>query len=328
MRKTFELAGKGLGNTWPNPLVGSVIIKDGKIIGEGFHARCGEDHAEVAAINNCSGSIEGATVFVNLEPCCHIAKRTPPCAQRLIQEKVKRVIISNLDPNPEVNGKGVALLRAAGIEVEHGLLAAEGERLNEVFFLSQRRKRPFIHLKLASTLDGKMALASGESKWITGEASRARVHELRSQHQAVMVGAGTIRMDDPQLNVRLPSYKGPQPYRVVISSSGDLPISSKIFTDELKDKTLLYGSIEEALEKLYQQKIISVFLEGGSRLAGSFLSLGLVDRVSLFLNPSFLGKGLSILEGFSLERLSERPRLRDLELKWSGEDLYLTGRLN
>lgn len=327
MQRCFELALQGLGTTWPNPLVGAVIIKNGKIIGEGFHRRPGTDHAEADALKNCTESPEGATIYVNLEPCCHTNKRTPPCAQRLIKEGIKKVMIANLDPNPHVDGSGVKLLQEAGIEVEHGILAPEGEKLNEVFFLAQRQKRPFVHLKLATTLDGKIALPSGESQWITGEKARAHVHLLRSQHQAVMVGAETVRKDDPGLTVRLPDYAEAQPYRVVISRSGNLPEKARLFTDEHQNKTLVYKSIAEAMQGLFEKNIISVFLEGGAHLATAFMKLGLVDRVSVYLNPSFLGAGKTALEDFGLETLAQRPRLENVNFELLGEDLFLSGNL-
>ncbi|HXH74220.1 MAG TPA: bifunctional diaminohydroxyphosphoribosylaminopyrimidine deaminase/5-amino-6-(5-phosphoribosylamino)uracil reductase RibD [Bacteriovoracaceae bacterium] len=320
IRRTFELALKGLGKTWPNPLVGAVIVKNGKVIGEGFHLQYGHDHAELCALKNCSESAAGATIYVNLEPCCHTNKQTPPCAQRLIEEKISKVVICNLDPNPLVNGKGVELLRSHGIEVQHGLLAEEGEKLNEVFFLSQRLRRPFIYLKMASTLDGRIALPNGESQWITGEESRAHVHTLRSQHQVVMVGAETFRKDNPKLNVRLPCYDGPQPYRAIISASGNLP------KDSQHEKTLIYTSIEDAMKDLFERKLISILLEGGPRLAGSFMAKGLIDRVGIFLNPSFLGAGPSVIENLELKSLSERPFLEDLQSSTYGPDIFLTGR--
>lgn len=345
IRKTFELAKKGLGNTWPNPLVGSVIVKAGRIIGEGFHAKYGSDHAELSALKNCSESPEGATVYVNLEPCCHTNKQTPPCAQRLIQEKVKKVVISNLDPNPNVLGRGVELLKSHGIEVTHGILAHEGEKLNEVFFHAQRNKTPFVHLKMASTLDGKISMPSGESKWITQEVARAHVHELRSHHQAIMVGANTLRKDDPELNVRLPGYEGPQPYRIVFTLSGNLPEEAKLFNDHLKERTLVFTksplklnipsenihvieSLEEAMQILFEKKLINLFLEGGAQLAGEFIKKKLVNRVSLYMNPSFLGTGASTLGDIGVKLLNERPRLTEMESSFKGEDLYLTGRLN
>ena len=325
--RTFELAKKGLGTTWPNPLVGCVIVKDGKVIAEGFHRKSGEAHAELDAINNAKESIKGATVYVNLEPCCHTNKKTPPCAQRLIQEGIAKVVIANLDPHPDVNGKGVELLRSAGIVVEHGIHADIGEELNEVFFTSQRNKIPFVHLKMASTLDGRIALPSGESQWITGELARKEVHIMRSQHQAVMVGGGTLRVDDPQLNVRLDNYTGEQPWRVIISRSGNLPKDRKVFTDALREKTLVFKSPREALENLFERKIFSVLLEGGPCLAGEMMKENLIHRVSVFMNPSFLGDGPGNLGSFGLAKLNQRPKLKNIKTKMFGDDLMITGRI-
>jgi diaminohydroxyphosphoribosylaminopyrimidine deaminase/5-amino-6-(5-phosphoribosylamino)uracil reductase len=342
--KTFDLAQKGHGTTWPNPLVGAVIVKNGKIIGEGFHLRQGLDHAEVDALKNCSESPEGATIYVNLEPCCHTNKTTPPCAQRLVTEKIKKVVICNLDPNPNVNGKGVVFLRKNGIEVEHGILSKLGEELNEVFFHTQRSGLPFVHLKLATTLDGKMALPSGESQWITGEKARGHVHWLRSKHQAILVGAQTARKDNPKLNVRIPHFQGPQPKRVVFTRSGILPQNLNLLTDELKENTLVYTMsetkidlpsdqiiyfqyLEEALKDLKEKKMINLFLEGGSDLASEFMKHHFVNRVSLYMNPSFLGAGASALSDLGIEKLIDRPRLQNTKSEWLGEDLYLSGRM-
>ncbi|MFP5387389.1 MAG: bifunctional diaminohydroxyphosphoribosylaminopyrimidine deaminase/5-amino-6-(5-phosphoribosylamino)uracil reductase RibD, partial [Bacteriovoracia bacterium] len=313
IRKTFDLAKKGLGTTWPNPLVGSVIVKDGKIIGEGFHKARGLDHAEIDAIKNSTEPVEGATLYVNLEPCCHTNKTTPPCAQRLIKERIKKVVIANLDPNEEVNGKGVELLRAHGVEVEYGVLQEEGEKLNEVFFLAQRKKRPFIHFKAAVTLDGMTAMTSGESQWITGEKARAHVHELRSQHQAIIVGGQTVRKDNPKLTVRLPGYSGKQPYRIVLSQSEDLPQTHHLFSDEYKDQTLVFNDIDLMLQELFKKNIISVMLEAGPVLASEFLKRGLIDRVSLYQNPGFLGSGRGLFSEPTTQKLNHRPRLQDIE---------------
>ena len=341
IQKTFELARKGGGNTWPNPLVGAVIVKNYKIIGMGYHHQQGQDHAEVDALKNCSESPEGATIYVNLEPCCHTNKTTPPCAQRLVAEKIKKVVICNLDPNPSVNGEGVKLLEAAGIKVVHGILKEEGEVLNEAFFLAQRQKRPFINFKAASTLDGKMALPNGESQWITGELARKHVHEMRSLHQGIIVGGGTVRKDNPKLTVRLPDYSGKQPWRIVLTKSGDLPHESHLFTDEYKDRTLVYSetelkfdfpyikttSLTEVMNDLFQKKIMNLMLEGGPKLATEFLKENLIDRVSLYQNPSFMGQGQSILGDLNLATLNSRPRLTQIESKWIGEDHFLTGRI-
>lgn len=327
IKMTFDLARKGLGTTWPNPMVGAVIVKDDKIIGTGFHVKKGCDHAEVEALKNCTESPEGATIYVNLEPCCHTNKTTPPCAQRLIKEKIKKVVISNLDPHPEVNGKGVELLRSHGIEVEHGLLSEEGEKLNEVFFLAQRKRRPFFHFKAALTLDGMTALKNGQSQWITGEQARAHVHELRSTHQAILTGGETVRKDNPRLTVRLPGYAKEQPYRIVLSRSKDLPPQSHLFTDEYKEKTLIYENIETMIEDLFRRNIISVMIESGPALASAFFHKGLLDRISLYQNPSFLGQGMSLFHELGIKQLTDRPILKDIESEWIGEDHYLTGRI-
>lgn len=342
IRRTFTLAAKGLGTTWPNPLVGAVIVKNGKVISEGFHSRKGEAHAELDAIQKAGESLEGATIYVNLEPCCHTNKSTPPCAQRLIKEKFKKVVICNLDPNPNVNGKGVELLREAGIEVEHGILAEDGEKLNEAFFLSQRKKRPFIHFKSASTLDGKIAMPNGESQWITGEKARLHVHELRSIHQGIIVGGETVRRDNPKLTVRLPDYEREQPWRIVFTKSGNLPADAHLFNDENKDRTIIYTEREltfsfpnvvkiknltEAMRDLFSRGFVSLMMESGSTLAADFIKDNLIDRVSLYQNPSFLGSGKGIFGDLDLEKLKDRPHLSQIESRWIGEDHYITGRL-
>ncbi len=343
--RAMELARMGHGSTWPNPMVGCVIVKDGKVIAEGYHRKSGEAHAELDAINHAKESIKGSTVYVNLEPCCHTNKRTPPCAQRLIQEGVSKVVIANRDPNPSVDGNGMSLLREAGIEVIYGIHEDIGEELNEVFFHAQRKKLPFVHLKMASTLDGKIAMNSGESRWITGEEARAEVHLMRSQHQAVLIGAGTLRKDNPKLNVRLPDYQGEQPWRIVFTGSGNLPSDKNLFTDELKEKTLVFTksecavdlpsrqvirvqSLREAMENLYERKIINILCEGGPNLAGEMLKENFIQRVSLFLNPSFLGEGPDNIGNFGLKNLNHRPLLRNVKTRMFGEDIFLTGRIS
>lgn len=328
MRRTLELARQGLGTTWPNPMVGAVLVKDGRLIGEGFHVRSGENHAEVNAIENAKETVRGATLYVNLEPCCHLNKKTPPCAQRLIDEGIKSVYVANLDPNPEVSGKGIQLLRDAGVDVHTGICEAEGEKLNEVFFHAQRKQRPFFHLKLATTLDGYIALPSGESQWITGEKARLHAHGLRSSSQAVLIGAGTLRKDNPRLTVRLDHHQGPQPWRIVLTKSGDLPQERHLFQDEFKDRTLVYQQgLQGMVKDLFEKKIIAVLVEGGASLATELLKEGLIDRISLYQNPSLFGAGLTALQDLGVTRLSERVSLKGIDSLWLGEDHYITGRL-
>jgi len=345
MQRAMQLARKGHGTTWPNPMVGAVLVKNNTIIGEGYHLRSGENHAEINAIEDATESVEGSTLFVNLEPCCHLNKKTPPCAQRLIKEKIKEVFIANLDPNPEVSGNGVKLLEEAGIKVETGLLAQEGEKLNEVFFLAQREKRAFVHLKLATTLDGMIALPTGESQWITGDKARTHAHTLRAKSQGILVGAGTLRADDPALTIRLKDYEGEQPWRIVLTKSGNLPKDKKIFQDNWKEKTLIFSEsplassplpshqvhqfsgLRDLLKKLFELKIISVLVEGGSQIATALFQEKLVDRVSLYQNPSFFGAGIPGLQDLGIQSLNERILLKNIESEWIGHDHYITGRV-
>lgn len=343
MRRAFMLSQKAEGKNFPNPMVGAVIVREGRIIGEGYHTQCGSHHAEIEAILSATEDVSGADIYVTLEPCCHTNKQTPPCAQRLIKEKFKRVFIANLDPNPHVNGGGVKLLEEAGIEVHTGILKDLGEEINEVFFHAQSTKLPFVNLKLAQSLDGKIALKNGESQWITGVQARTHAHHQRSLHQAVIVGANTVRFDNPKLNVRLDNYKGDQPHRVVFTKSGNLDFSSHLFTDELKDKTIIYTetkistplksenvvlitSLTDALNDLYQRKIINLYLEGGATLAGEFLFQKLVNRLSLYLAPTILGEGLNSIKGLNLNSLDERLDLYGITQKALGRDIYLTAK--
>lgn len=343
MQRAFALSKQANGQNFPNPMVGAVIVREGRIIGEGYHRKYGSHHAEIEAILSSKEEIEGTDIYVTLEPCCHSNKQTPPCAQRLIQEKFKRVFIANLDPNPLVSGRGVKLLQDAGIEVTTGILPELGEEVNEVFFHAQRKQMPFVNLKLAQSLDGRIALLNGESQWITGIEARTHAHHQRALHQAIAVGANTVRIDNPKLNVRLENFQGAQPYRVIFSKSGKFDFSSQLFTDELIDKTILYTytpvltplqsenvvvikDINDALKDLFQRKIINLYLEGGATLAGEFLSLGLVNRLSLYLAPTLLGEGLPSLRGLKLDHLSERLDLGPMEQQNLGRDIFLTAK--
>jgi diaminohydroxyphosphoribosylaminopyrimidine deaminase/5-amino-6-(5-phosphoribosylamino)uracil reductase len=329
MRQAIALAQQARGRTWPNPMVGCVIVKDGRILAEGFHAKAGQAHAEADALARATQSVAGATLYVNLEPCCHSHKRTPPCAQALIRAGIARVVIANIDPNPEVSGGGMALLRQAGIEVITDVLAEDGERLNEVFFHRQRTGMPFVHLKLASTLDGRIAMPDGRSQWITGEQAREHAHRLRAEHDAIAIGAGTLRMDNPHLTVRLPGFDGPQPLRVIFSQGGQLPDTAHVFSEGGAAGTRVFigTPLPEALATLAEDGVCNLLLEGGAGLAAAFLQAGLVQRVSHYLNPSYLGEGLPALATYGLTELSHRLHLKHLEYSPLGDDLVLTGRL-
>lgn len=349
MRRALELARRGEGLVSPNPLVGCVIVKDGRIIGEGFHARHGAPHAEPSAIKNATEDVTGATLYVNLEPCCHTKKLTPPCAPLLIEKKLKTVVIANLDPNPHVQGQGVAQLRASGIEVITNILEHEGEALNEIFFHRMRTGRPFITLKSAATLDGKTALPSGESKWITGPEARLDGHHGRRRHDAIVIGAETLRADDPELTVRIPGTTLERmPWRIVLTQGGNLPTKSKLFTDAHAARTLVVTKTDTAIKALPEPQIIrlsalspfpfcefyqrlaergihSLWLEGGPGLHSLFLESGEVDRLVLYLAPALMGEGQSLFT-HTTSSLQELARLTDLSVTPVGLDLKVSGR--
>jgi diaminohydroxyphosphoribosylaminopyrimidine deaminase/5-amino-6-(5-phosphoribosylamino)uracil reductase len=345
MRRCFELARQGLGRVSPNPLVGAVLVKDGRVIGEGFHARHGAPHAEPDCFANCTEDATGATLYVNLEPCCHTKKLTPPCAPLVIAKKIAHLVISNLDPNPVVAGQGVALLEAAGVKVTVGVLAEEGERLNEIFFHRMRTGRPFITLKSAATLDGKTALPSGESKWITGPEARLDGHWGRLAHDAIVVGAETVRADDPALTVRIPGHTVERmPWRVVLTRSGRLPPSAQLWQNErtivvtasaevaVKATVVRLSQLDpfpftEFYEKLAALGIHSLHLEGGPGIHSMFLESGRVDRVTLYLAPKIMGEGRSLFH-FTAGTLSSLPALRDATIEMCGSDFKVSGRLS
>ena len=309
MYKCFDLALQARGQVAPNPYVGCVIVKNDQVIAEGFHRGPGLDHAEKDALKNCSETdLTDATLYCNLEPCCHTSKRTPPCVPTIIDSGIKKVVIANLDPNPAVAGKGVEQLRAHGIEVITGILAEEGELLNEVFFTNMRYKRPFIHLKWAQTLDGKTATLSGSSKWITSKKLRNRVHRERSLYQSILVGKKTVLKDNPSLTTRLATESCPT--RLILwGDSTEVPPGLKVFTDQYKDRTTLllrnkidynchqitYSHLSELLEKIYLMGITSIYIEGGMHTLGQFVEQKLFDRISIYTAPKLLGAGITLV---------------------------------
>ena len=349
MRRCFELARLGAGMVSPNPMVGAVLVKDGAIIAEGFHAKHGGPHAEAALFQHFpETNLSECTLYINLEPCSHTKKLTPPCAPQIIERKVKRVVISNIDPNPQVAGSGVKQLQAAGIEVITGVLEAEGEALNEIFFHRMRTQKPFITLKAASSLDGKIALNNGESKWITSSEARLDAHLGRLTHDAILIGAETLRRDNPALTVRLPGVSlEKQPYRLILTASGKLPKDVQVFTDEHRHRTFVITHEETSIESLPPQQVVklstlrpfpfeelyqklaslgihSLWLEGGSNLHTLFLSHKQVTKLQLYLAPKLMGQGLNLFD-FKLGSISELIQLRSSEVSLIGQDIKITG---
>ena len=350
IRECFKHAEKGKGNVSPNPLVGAVLVKNGKIIGKGYHKKYGEAHAEVNAIKNSKVNVAGSTLYCNLEPCCHKNKQTPPCVPLIIKKKVKRVVISNLDPNKDVNGKGVRQLRAAGIEVTTGVLENEGRVLNKFYFKYAKEKLPFITLKIAQSINGKISLSKKEQIWLTGKKSVEYVHKLRSEYDAVLVGAGTIKTDNALLTVR--KVKGRNPIRIIIDGKLSIPLNSKVIDCSDPQKTIIITSntlserkikqlsakgiklfklktsskdqidLKSILKLLAKQKITSALVEGGSEIFTQFLDKNLFDEIIVLQTPKILGRGIG---AFNLEKMK---RIQLLGAEKIGEDVKLIYRKN
>jgi diaminohydroxyphosphoribosylaminopyrimidine deaminase/5-amino-6-(5-phosphoribosylamino)uracil reductase len=350
MRAALALARRSLGRTWPNPAVGCVIVKDGQVVGRGRTRDGGRPHAEANALAEAGEAARGATVFVTLEPCSHFGK-SPPCADALIRAGVARVVSAMEDPDPRVKGQGHARLRAAGIAVDIGEGADEAAEINAGFLLRVREGRPLFHLKIAASLDGRIATASGESKWITGETARADGHRLRTTHDGVLVGIGTVAADDPDLTCRLPGLAAYSPIRVVVDSRGRLSPSSKLAaTARATPVWLLCTSaapsaaretlkgcgvevievaadrrgridIVAAARSLGERGLMRVLVEGGGEIAATFLKAGLVDRLSVYRAGLFLGgDGRSAVAGLGLGRLGSAPRLSLVSTRIVGGD--------
>ncbi len=352
MKRALELAENGTGRTNPNPMVGAVIVKDGRIIGEGWHETYGHAHAEVNAINHAGRNAEGSTVYVNLEPCCHHGK-TPPCTELLISKGVKCVVIGTLDPNPLISGKGVQRLRDAGIEVTVGVMEQECKRLNEVFFSYIQKRRPFVVLKAAMSFDGKIAAPSGESKWITEEAARRDVQRLRNRYSAIMVGVETVIKDDPELTCRMDGGRNPR--RIILDSSLRIPLGSKVLTDQKTNRTMIVCTeraspekadrlkalgtellycrskdnridLEDLMEKLGSLSIDSILLEGGATVNDSAFSQEIVDKIILYVAPKIIGgeRSKTIVGGHGIDRLDQAYPLYIESMERVGEDLKIT----
>lgn len=354
MKRALELAKTAMGHTSPNPMVGCVVVKEGRIVAEGCHEKYGEFHAERNALTKCREDVEGADLYVTLEPCCHQGK-TPPCTDIIIEKKIGRVFVGAMDPNPKVAGNGVRLLREKGIQVETGILEKECLELNEIFFHFIRTGMPFVAMKYAMTLDGKIAAYTGDSKWVTGENARKHVHELRNKYSAIMAGVDTVLADDPMLNCRLP--EGTDPVRIICDTHLRIPEESQIVTsaseirtilayagdekEEKKQKLLSAGvelircgdgdqvDLELLLQKLGEMQIDSVLVEGGGTLHGSLLLTGLVNRVYAYVAPKLIGgkEASSPVEGAGFARMREAEVLSEIEIIPFGEDICITGKM-
>ncbi|MBO8130669.1 MAG: bifunctional diaminohydroxyphosphoribosylaminopyrimidine deaminase/5-amino-6-(5-phosphoribosylamino)uracil reductase RibD [Candidatus Marinimicrobia bacterium] len=354
MKKALKLAEKGRGYTSPNPVVGAVIVKKGKIISEGYHDTFGKPHAEVIALQKAGEEAFGATLYVNLEPCCFSGK-TPPCTQAIINAGIKKVVVGTIDPNPRVNGKGIKILKENGIEVVVGVLEKESKEINKGFFKYITKKLPYITLKFAMTLDGFIADVSGNSKWISSDKSRILVKTKRKSYDAIMVGIGTVLKDNPEL---LPAEKdGFIPYRVIIDDLLNIPITARLLNDNFRKRTIIvtknvaknkkinelkgrgvkiviskendFGWIDlnDALKKLADFGITSIYCEGGSQLAGSLINENLVDEIEIFIAPKIIGKGINFVSGFC-KSIDEYIKLKFTNVEKIEEDLHIIGKFN
>lgn len=357
MRRALELARKGEGHTSPNPMVGCVVVKDGRIISEGYHEKYGEFHAERNALTRCTEDTAGADLYVTLEPCCHQGK-TPPCTDIIIEKKIARVFVGSMDSNPLVAGKGVQILRDHGIYVETGILEEECLKLNEVFYHYITAKTPFVVMKYAMTLDGKIACATGDSKWVTGEIARAQVHRMRGRYRGIMVGIGTVLADDPMLNCRVEG--GVDPVRIICDSNLHIPLESQIVKTASEIETIVACSHEsleaekkqekirklkeagiqligtegahgvnlvELMKKLGEQNIDSILLEGGGTLNASALEDGIVNKVYAYIAGKLIGgmDARSPVEGMGIDRMADAITLKDMEIERLGDDFCIVG---
>ena len=337
IKMCFSLAKKGKNNVLPNPMVGSLIVKEGRIISKGYHKKYGEFHAERNAILNAKEDLEGATIYVNLEPCSHFGK-TPPCADLIIEKKIKRVVFSSFDKNPKVDG--VKKLKEKGIEVLGGVLEKEGDELNKVFFKNITKKIPYIALKTATTLDSKIATENYNSKWITGDGSRLEVMKLRSLYQAIITGSNTVLYDNPKLTSRIKG--GINPIRIIMDKKGQIPFNYNVFEDNgtriiLIDNTkrkcpshvekIGFSNINELLKTLFNMGIYSILIESGRGLNSAFLKEKCVDEIYHFIAPKILGGGINFIDGFNPKKIDDGLIAYNLKIKKFEPDIMLNYKL-
>ncbi|MGA1840334.1 MAG: bifunctional diaminohydroxyphosphoribosylaminopyrimidine deaminase/5-amino-6-(5-phosphoribosylamino)uracil reductase RibD [bacterium] len=356
IKMALKLAEKGRGRVSPNPLVGALVVKGDHIVGQGYHARYGDKHAETKALEEAGSEAKGATIYINLEPCCHHGQ-TPPCVDEIIKAGITKAVISVKDPNPIVNGKSIEILKNKGIEVKLGILEKTASKLNEFFFKYITTGTPFITLKSAMSLDGKVATKTGESKWITSDVSREYVHQLRNQMDATLVGIETILRDNPRLTTRLKNSKGRDPIRVVIDSLLRIPIRMRIFTQESDAGNIIITTINAPIdrikkiessgakvlfvkpkgrnrvdmqamaEELGKLQITSLLIEGGPGINASAFQEGIVDKVIMFIAPIIIGGKIapSAIQGDGIAKLEEAARIRNIRIERLGNDLMVEG---
>lgn len=354
MQRAIELALRGRGRTSPNPIVGAVLVKGGRVVGEGFHMRAGGPHAEIEALKKARGKARGADLYVTLEPCCHEG-RTPPCVGSIVEAGVRRVFVGARDPNPLVDGRGIRMLRSASVEVNVGTLREDCRLINEAYNKFARSGLPFVTAKVALTLDGKIATASGSSKWITNAECRSFVHELRAGSDAVIVGGGTIRSDDPRLTARRKGARGRGPRAVVFDESLDLPRGARIFDRRAGDLIFITAEaakpsrvkrieslghevialranrqgmvdVTEALRLLGERGIVSILLEGGGRTFASFARERTIDRIVACIAPKLMGGGgLDFLPGIEIGSMDETVKISGVSFRSFGDNAVIEG---
>ena len=352
MHMALRLAEKARGRTSPNPMVGAVVVKNGYVVGRGYHRKAGEPHAEAIALKKAGPAAKGATLYVTLEPCSHTNKRTPPCTLLVIQSGVKRVVIAMIDPNPHVSGGGISTIRKSGIKLVTGVLEAEARKLNEAFIKHVTTKTPFVTLKIAQTLDGKIATACGESKWITGEEAREAARRLRDINDAILVGINTILKDDPSLTARIPG--GRDPIRVIVDSRLRIPLNAKVLIQKSEAKTMVATlsnvpvskikklqdigaevlttksvlgrvDLQDLMKKLGKKDIMNVIIEGGAEVNASALKSSIVDKIVMFIAPTIMtGKdSLCSIGGISPKKLGHAIKLHSVTSRFVGQDLMI-----
>ena len=357
MRRALEMAGKAAGRTSPNPMVGAVIVKNGRMIAESYHKKAGRPHGEIEALRKAGKRARGAQMFVNLEPCCHHG-RTPPCTDAIIASGLKEVFVGMRDPNPLVAGKGIRRLKQAGIEVHNGVLTPQCRRLKEEFAKYIQTGTPWVILKSALSLDGKIATATGQSQWITGPEARERVHRMRDRVDAILVGPGTVLKDNPRLTTRLKKGRGHNPARVILDAKAEIPLKARVFQRAAREQVVYvtsskasavrlnrlrktgvdikilpnqsgHISLKKLIKMLGQMEITSLLIEGGSGLNASALKAGIVDKVVLFLAPLIIGGDTApgVVGGPGVKSLKQALNLKNLTVTPVGADWMVEGYL-